>query len=360
MRQIAVGAATVGAFGVRGATAAPAETGQRKLGVALVGLGRYSTGQLGPALRETKHCRLAGVVTGSSEKAAKWAQDFDLPKRCIYNYTTMEQMADNPDIDIVYVVTPNGLHARHAIAAARAGKHVIVEKPMANTVAECDAILAACRAAKVKHSIGYRLHFDPYHREMVRLARDKGFGPFMTMNGNRSFELAPGKWRADKALAGGGPMMDLGIYIIQAACMVSGGAPVTVTATELPKTKPAQFGEGVEETIQWTMKFPNGAVCEARTSYVGPSNDSFRAAGDKGWIHFKEKAFTYRGTVCETSRGVLNFQPFVNQQALQMDDFAICVRDGLESRVPGEMGRRDLTIIEAIYKAARTGEQVPV
>lgn len=360
LRQIAVGAATVGAFGVRGATAAPAETGQRKLGVALVGLGRYSTGQLGPALRETKHCRLAGVVTGSSEKAAKWAQDFDLPKRCIYNYTTMEQMADNPDIDIVYVVTPNGLHARHAIAAARAGKHVIVEKPMANTVAECDAILAACRAAKVKHSIGYRLHFDPYHREMVRLARDKGFGPFMTMNGNRSFELAPGKWRADKALAGGGPMMDLGIYIIQAACMVSGGAPVTVTATELPKTKPAQFGEGVEETIQWTMKFPNGAVCEARTSYVGPSNDSFRAAGDKGWIHFKEKAFTYRGTVCETSRGVLNFQPFVNQQALQMDDFAICVRDGLESRVPGEMGRRDLTIIEAIYKAARTGEQVPV
>jgi len=105
------------------------------LGIALVGLGKYSTGQLGPALKQTTMCKLAGVVTGSREKGEQWAKDYGFPVKNIYSYDTMQQLADNPDIDIVYIVTPNGLHAEHAIAAAKAGKHVICEKPMARTVA---------------------------------------------------------------------------------------------------------------------------------------------------------------------------------------------------------------------------------
>jgi glucose-fructose oxidoreductase len=331
----------------------------KKLGVALAGLGKYSTGQLGPSLKLTQHCRLAGVVTGSAEKGRRWAQDYGFSEKNIYNYDTMGRLADNPDIDIVYVVTPNGLHAEHAIAAAKAGKHVISEKPMANTVAECDAMLAACRAAQVKLSIGYRLHFDPYHIEMMRLAADPNFGPFMKMTGRRALNLPPGAWRADKKLAGGGPMMDLGIYINHGAWMAAGCvAPVAVTAKERPKTKPKQFPE-VEEAIDWTMEFPNGALCEASTSYAD-SADRFRAEGAKGWIEFKEHAFTYRGMVAETSRGALHFNPPVNQQARQMDDFAQCVRAGRESRVPGEMGRRDLCIIAAIYQAARSGQRTAV
>jgi len=268
-------------------------------------------------------------------------------------------MAENPEIDIVYVVTPNGLHAEHAIAAAKAGKHIICEKPMANTVGECDAILAACRAAQRKLSIGYRLHFDPYHQEMMRLAREKDFGALTRLTGKRAFMLRPGAWRADKKLAGGGPMMDLGVYIIQAACMVAGEvSPTAVTAQELPKTKPQQFPE-VEEGIRWTMEFPNGVKCEASTSYTD-TGDTFRAEGDKGWIQFKERAFTYRGMVVETSRGPLKFEPPVNQQTLQMDDFALCVRENRESIIPGEMGRRDLAIVEAIYAAARTGQRTVV
>jgi glucose-fructose oxidoreductase len=341
----------------------------RKLGIALVGLGNYSRGQLGPALKLTEHCRLAGVVTGSREKGLQWAKDYGFPEKNVYGYDTMSQLADNRDIDIVYVVTPNGVHARDAIAAAKAGKHVICEKPMANTVAECDAILAACRAAKVKCSIGYRLHFDPYHQEMMRLAKDPGTGPFLTMTGNRGFMLRSGAWRADKKLAGGGPIMDLGIYLIQGACMAYGGvpaaggglasAPIAVTAKERPKTKPEQFGEGVEETIDFGLEFANGAKFQGFTSYVG-GKDTFRAEGPKGFIEFKEKAFTYRGAIVETHRGPLNFGPYVNQQARQMDDFAQCVRENRESRVPGEMGRRDLVIIEAIYEAARSGGKVAV
>jgi len=355
--QLSVGAAALAAarWSLRAADA-PAE---KKLGVALVGLGNYSKGQLGPALKVTEHCRLAGVVTGDRMKGAQWATEYGFPEKNIFGYDTMARLAEAKDIDIVYVVTPNGLHAEHVIAAAKAGKHVISEKPFTNTVAEAEAALAACRAAKVKLSIGYRLHFDPYHREMMRLAKAEDFGPFTKMTGDRGFVARTRAWRQDKKLAGGGAMRDLGIYIIQGACMAAGGvAPVAVTAKHIPTTKPEIFTD-IEEGTNWTMEFPNGAVCTAFTSYAH-SADKFRAEGPKGWIDFREKAFTYRGTVCETSRGVLKYEPFVNQQALQMDDFALCVREGRESRVPGEMGLRDMKIIKAIDEAARTGKRVAV
>jgi glucose-fructose oxidoreductase len=370
-RRLFLGQLSLGAVALASAPYIRAQGGAkpRKLGVALVGLGNYSKGQLGPALKVTEQCQLAGVVTGSPEKGQQWAKDYGFSEKAIYSYDTMAQIADNKDIDIVYVVTPNGLHVRDVIAAAKAGKHVICEKPLGNTVAECDAMLAACRAAKVKFSVGYRLHFDPYHREMMQRAKDPNFGPFTKMSGNRGFALKAGAWRADKKLAGGGPMMDLGVYLIQAACMAYGGvtlgggaldfAPVSVTGKELPKTKPEQFGEGVEETIEWTMDFKTGAKAEFVTSYIG-GKDTFRAEGPKGWWEFKQKAFTYRGTVVDTSTGPVVHEPFVNQQALQMDNFAECVREGRESRVPGEMGRRDLCIIEAIFQAAKTGKSVAV
>ena len=340
---------------VRAADAPP----QKKLGVALCGLGNYSKGQLGPALKLTKNCYLAGVVTGSREKGREWAKEFGFPEKNIFSYDTIDRIADAKDIDIVYVVTPNGLHMRDAVAAARAGKHIISEKPMANTVAECDAMLAACRAAKVKMSIGYRLHFDPYHREMMRLAREQDFGPFMKMTGKRAFVMGTWRWRADKKLAGGGPLMDLGVYLIQAACMVQNhAAPVAVTARELPKTRP-DIARDTEEALEFSLEFANGARADFVTSYQG-SGDTFRAEGAKGWVEFQKSAFTYRGSVFVTSRGKPDLGPYVNQQALQMDDFATCIREGRESRVPGEMGRRDLCIIEAVYAAMKSGQRVEV
>jgi glucose-fructose oxidoreductase len=365
-------------MGAAAAVAAPYVRSQggaapRKLGIALCGLGNYSRGQLAPALKLTEHCQLAGAITGSREKGLQWAKEHGFAEKNVFSYETIAQVAGNKDIDIIYVVTPNGLHIRDVIATAKAGKHVICEKPLGNTAAECDAMLAACRAAKVKFSVGYRLHFDPYHREMMRLARDPAVGPFMKLSGNRGFNLGPGRWRSEKKLAGGGPMMDLGVYLIQGACMAHGGttlgggaldaAPVAVTAKERPKTRPEQFGEGVEETIDFTMEFKNGAKFEGVTSYSGIkeiSKDTFRAESAKGFIEFKEKAFTYRGAIVETHKGPLSFGPYVNQQALQMDDFALCVRENRESRVPGEMGRRDNVIIDAIYEAARTGKKVAV
>jgi glucose-fructose oxidoreductase len=337
----------------------PAEKSKdRKLGVALLGLGKYSTNQLAPALQETQRCYLAGVITGHPEKGEEWATKYKLEKKNVYSYDNMHEMVHNSDIDIVYVVTPPALHPEYSIRAAKAGKHVISEKPMATSVEDCNRMIDACKKAKVKLAIGYRLHYDLYHKEMMRLAKEQDFGPFMKMSGDRGFVFGPRAWRIDKNLAGGGPMMDLGIYIIHGACMAANGiAPISVTAHEEPKTKPELFNE-VEETMRWTMDFPNGAKCEAITSF-NHSSDQFRIEGAKGWLEFKQHAFTYRGIVAETSRGPLNF-PAINQQAAQMDDFADCILTGRDTPVPGELGRRDIQIITAIYEAARTGKRVHV
>jgi glucose-fructose oxidoreductase len=357
--QCAVGVAAL-AFSSRGrsqpagSNAAP----PRKLGIALCGLGSYSHGQLAPALKLTQHCQLRGVITGSPQKGAAWAKEFGFPEKNIYRYDTMSRLLENPEIDIVYVVTPNALHPEHTIAAAWAGKHVISEKPMATSVSDCNAMISACRANKVKLSIGYRLQFEPNYVELKRLAREKDFGPFMKMSGGLAFTMTRPQWRAEKKLAGGGPLMDLGIYAVQAACMAAGGgAPIAITAREHPKKRP-EFFRDVEEGLDWTMEFANGAKGEFMTSY-NAGLDTFRAEAEKGWIEFTP-AFAYGGLKVTTSKGPLNVSVPPSQQAIQIDDFARCVRDNGETPVPGEMGRRDMVIIEAIYESARTGKRVEI
>lgn len=335
----------------------------RKLGVALLGLGSYSTDQLGPALRLTRHCRLAGVVTGSPAKGRKWARNYGFPERNVFAYDTIGNMAGNPDIDIVYVVTPNSLHAGHCIAAAKAGKHVICEKPMATSVADCDAMIAACRAAGVRLTVGYRLHYEPHHAELARLARERVFGPFMRIEGANGFEMDPDArprtvWRLDKRLAGGGPLMDMGVYLVQAACMAKvEAAPVAVTADFGPVTLPEVFSE-VEESIKWTMEFADGAVARCRSTYAEQVS-TFRADADHGWARLEEPAFYYAEPLLTTSRGPVNL-PKVNHQVAQLDGMALELLEGRPSLAPGEMGRRDIAITEAIYVAAKVGGRVEV
>jgi glucose-fructose oxidoreductase len=337
---------------MRAAEAAP----QKRLGIAFAGLGSYASHQLAPAIRHTKFCRIAGVITGTPAKGRKWERQYDLPPASVYSYETLERVADNPDIDIVYVVTPPGTHRDLVVRAAKAGKHVICEKPMAGTVRDCDEMIAACAAAGKKLSIGYRLQFEPHHIELERLARDAQFGPLARMKGAHGFYLDGRQWRVDKKLAGGGPLPDVGIYVIQAACRTAGGAPLAVTAHEEPKTRPELFAT-VEEAMRWKMEFAGGAVADCFTSYNEGANE-FRAesADGKNWVELSP-AFYYDGIDGRTSRGPLK-QPNVPQQAWQMDDFVRSILDGRDSPVPGEMGRRDIAIMEAIYESAKTGRRV--
>ena len=362
LRQLAWGGATLALGGhlARAQTqpASAAASGQRRLGVALMGLGRYSTGELAPALQKTQHCHLAGVITGDAEKGQRWSRQYGFPGKAVYSYETIGEIAKNPDIDIVYVVTPPGLHRDHVLAAAKAGKHIICEKPMANSVAECDEMIGACRRAGVKLSIGYRLAFEPHHLELDRLAGTRECGVFTKISGSNGYRALRRTWRVEKALAGGGPLMDMGIYVIQAAVRAAGGvSPVAVTAQELPKTNPELFTE-VEEAIRFQLEFPEGAVCDGTTSYA-ENTGNFRAEGERGWIEL-QPAYSYRGISGRTHRGPLDVPKNVPQQALQMDDFADCAITGRDSPVPGEMGRQHMAIIEAIYEAARMGKRVEV
>src|SRR6187399_1964539 len=209
-----------------------------KLGIALVGLGNYAGGQLAPALLQTGNCYLAGIVTGTPSKIPVWKEKYNIPDKNIYNYETFDSIKDNPDIDVVYVVLPNGMHAEYTIRAAKAGKHVLCEKPMEVSVKKCEQMIEACAKAKRKLAIGYRCQFMPHHQEMVRLAREKVFGAVKLIEASFGFRIGdPKQWRLRHDLAGGGALMDVGIYALQGARYVSGEEPIEVFAMETKTDK---------------------------------------------------------------------------------------------------------------------------
>ena len=318
IRNISIGIGSIALAPAISSFGLPSRKG-KKLGVALVGLGNYSGGQLAPALQETKHCYLAGIVTGTPAKEKIWAKRYDIPEKNIYNYNNFDSIANNPDIDIVYVVLPIALHKEFTVRAANAGKHVICEKPMAMNARECEDMIAACRNAGKMLSIGYRLHFEPYNLEMMRLGQKKIYGDLETIEAANGFVYSgdPNAWRLKKALAGGGGLMDMGVYAIQGARYITGEEPVYVKATQ-EKTKPDLFNE-VDETVFWELEFPSGAISKGKSSYNANWNN-LKAIAKKGTFELTS-AYRYGGMEGVTPEGRMRF-PQVNQQALQMDDFA--------------------------------------
>ncbi|MEJ0085467.1 MAG: Gfo/Idh/MocA family oxidoreductase [Pseudomonadota bacterium] len=323
----------------------------RKLGVALVGLGSLSTGQIAPALLKTRNCRLAGIVSGSPAKAAEWKQKYNLPDNNVYDYKTMGRMADNKDIDIVYVVTPNSLHLEHALAAAAAGKHVFCEKPMEITVERCQQMIDAVKKAGKMLGVGYRCQFEPNHLECVRLAREKVLGDVKVIDANFGFAIGdPTQWRLKRELAGGGALMDVGIYCLQTTRMLTGEDPIWISAAEV-KTDPVKFKE-VDETITWQTKFPGGVVTQCVSTYAANGLAGFRAATTRGSFGL-EPAYFYSGNRGRRSDGPeINF-PLTDQFATELDDFADCIINKRPTKVPGEMGLQDVKYLMAIYESIK-------
>ena len=346
IKNISLGAAVL-APGIS-SIASCMNTNKDKLGIALVGLGGYSSYQLGPALLETKHCYLAGIVTGTPAKEKTWANKYNIPQKNIYNYQNFDSIANNPDIDIVYVVLPISMHKEFTIRGAQAGKHVICEKPMAINAKECEEMITACKQANRKLSIGYRLHFEPYNQEMMRLGQNKVYGKLLEIDCANGFRYGgdPNSWRLKKALAGGGGLMDMGVYCIQGARYTTGEEPVYVTARE-EKTRPELFKE-VDETIFFDLEFPSGCIAKGKSSYNMHINHLLVKA-EKGNFGLSD-AYRYGGMAGYTPSGKMNY-PQINQQAAQMDDFTQCIMNKTLTRVPGEMGMQDMKIVDAIYRS---------
>ena len=349
---VAAGAAS--ALGPRVA-AAEDKAGDKKLGIALVGLGKLSLGQLVPALKKTRSCRLAALVSGHPDKARAIAAQNGVSEKAIYTYETYDRLADNPDVDIVYVVLPNGMHAEYTVRAARAGKHVYCEKPMAVSARECEEMIAACKKAKRQLGIAYRLHFEPHNLEVARLARERELGAVKVIDVSGCTMIGdPNQWRLDRKLSGGGSLVDIGIYALQAARYISGEEPISVSARQTV-TDRTKFKD-LDETLLFSLAFPSGVVANGISSYaIFMSRFAVAAQGGRFGL---DPALNYRGIRGFRSNDKPLAFPEVDQFAAEMDDFAECVRTGRPTRVPGEEGLRDVRLIEAIYRAAETGREI--
>ena len=330
---------------------------QGKLGVVLVGLGGFSSASIAPELASSQNVYFAGVVTGDPQgKGRRFAAQYGFPEKNVYTYEQIPRLADNPDVDIVHVVTPNGLHAAHTIAALQAGKHVMCEKPMAISSQECQAMIDAARQAGRYLGIDYRLHFEPHHLEMMRLAREKVYGALISMSTEFSWHRGNGKpWLSDKRLAGGGAMFDTGVYSIQAGCYMAGGPPVAVTAC--PSATDPGYPPGMEETMKVNFEYPGGVTHEGRASYASGRGE-FVVHAERGTFSCTGNSFSQSVHGKPSPKQVVlpdGTRPELAdtlQLAVLHDRFAEAIRTKQPFACPGEMGLRDIRILEAIYQSA--------
>ncbi|PIQ21054.1 MAG: glucose-fructose oxidoreductase [Cytophagales bacterium CG18_big_fil_WC_8_21_14_2_50_42_9] len=330
-----------------------------RLGVALVGLGYYSTDLLAPALQQTKNCYLAGIVTGTPEKAETWKKKYNIPDKNIYNYQNFDQIANNPDIDVVYVVLPPSMHREYVVRAANAGKHVWCEKPMAVTAQECQAMIDACNKNKKTLAIGYRLQHEPNTQEYRRIVQQKLLGNVKKVSCGAGYrEDRTNHWKQKKKM-GGGVLYDMGVYSIQGARMGTGMEPIAIVSAKTSTTRPEVYKNGLDETAVATLEFPGGVLADIKTSY-GENINYLNISCQKGDIKIAPYQ-AYAGVKGSSPLGEINHPYEVPwQQAKQMDDDAQAIMQKKPMLAPGEEGLRDIRIVEAIYKAASSGQRVKI
>ena len=328
-----------------------------RLGIALVGLGYYSTDLLAPALQQTKNCYLAGIVTGTPSKAETWKKKYNIPDKNIYNYESFDQIANNNDIDVIYVVLPPSMHKEYVIRAAKAGKHVWCEKPMAINVAECQAMIDACNSNKRKLAIGYRLHHEPNTQEYTNIINKKLLGDVKKASCGAGYvENRTNHWKQNKAM-GGGVLYDMGVYAIQGARLGTGMEPVAIVSAKTSTTRPEIYKNGLDETTEAVLEFPGGVLANIKTSF-GENINFLDVICEKGDIHVSPYQ-AYAGVKAVSPLGEINHPYNIPwQQAKQMDDDSLSIMQDTAMLVPGEEGLRDIRIVEAIYKCAGTGQRV--
>ena len=337
---------------------------ERRVGFALVGLGRLTLGQILPAFSQCKKARPVALVSGTPDKARAVAAQYGIPDRSVFSYGEIGRLADESAVSAVYIVTPNALHRDHVVAAAKAGKHVLCEKPMANTSAEAREMVAACDAAGVKLMIAYRCQYEKYNREAIRLVRSGELGRVSLIEAtNTQVQGSPEQWRMKSGLAGGGALPDIGLYCLNGARAMLGEEPVEVFARAWSPAGDPRYAE-VEETIAFMLRFPSGAMANCAAGYGAHESKDLRLRLERGWIELAD-AFAYQGQRLriahrDGTRESLDEKKLgmANQFTLEIDHFAECILHDRRPRTPGEEGVQDHMVMEAIYRSAREGGPV--
>jgi len=330
------------------------ETG-RRLNYCIVGLGRISLGQFMPGVKISNHAKVTALVSGHRNKALKVAAQYGVAEQNIYSYENYDSIASNKDIDAVYIALPNNMHADYTIRAAKAGKHVLCEKPMATSVEDCQAMIDACKQATKKLMIAYRCQYEPTNLRAIGMIRNGKLGTVQLIESTFGFNIKKGEWRLNKKMAGGGPLMDVGIYSLNACRYLTGEEPAAVSGYSSVIDHDGRF-EQVEENLVWTLKFPSGILASCSTTYGANPGGWYQVNGSKGNVHL-EPAFSYDGL---RIRAEIQGQPPIDQTTndpsphqfqREADYFAQCVFENKQPKTSGEEGLRDMKLITEIYKS---------
>ncbi len=332
-----------------------AQTDDRRIGYCIVGLGRISMDHFMPATKMSKQSKVTGIVSGHPEKARRMAAEYGVPESSIYTYENCDEMSKNKAIDAVYIALPNNMHAEYTIRAAKAGKHVLCEKPMCTSVADAHSMIDACKQAKVKLLIAYRCQYEPTNLRAISLIRDGKLGTVQAIESANGFNIRAGEWRLDKKMAGGGPLLDVGIYSLNACRYLTGEEPVEVKAYSTTIDHDGRFDQ-VEENTSWTMKFPSGIVASCNTSYGSDMNGFYRVHGSKGVLDV-QAAFGYEGQYLKAQ---LNDKTKLDEPnpakdpshfVCMGDYFSNCILKNEEPKTNGQEGLRDMEWISRIYES---------
>lgn len=332
-----------------------AQSSGRRIRYCIVALGRISMDHFMPGVKLSNQSQITAIVSGHPDKAHKMAAQYGVPENSIYTYENFDEIRKNKEIDAVYIALPNSMHAEFTIRAARAGKHVLCEKPMATSVADAQAMVDACKQANVKLLIAYRCQYEPTNLRAIELIRQGKLGTVQAIESANGFNIKAGEWRLNKKLAGGGPLLDVGIYSLNAFRYLTGEEPVELKAYSSTIDHDGRFDE-VEENTSWTMKFPSGILASCNTSYGANMDGYYRVHGSKGMLEV-QSAFGYQGQHLKanlsdkTSLDEPNSAKDPSHFIRLADYFSNCILQDQKPKSDGEEGLRDMQWISRIYES---------
>jgi predicted dehydrogenase len=341
-----------------------AKATNKKVGFAVVGLGSIAKSAVLPAFGNCRKARLVALVGRDAKQTAQLARKFAVPFQ--YESMSYSDCLANPDVDAIYIATPQGEHEHLTIQAAKAGKHVLCEKPLAATVKQSAAMVEACRANHVLLMTAYRKYYEPATLYLKELIQSGKLGRIDVIHTAFSELHIPGisvPWLLNAKMAGGGPLMDLGVYCVNTSRWLVQEDPIEVTAQSwVHDSANARFTE-VEEGISFRLRFPSGLIVQVSSTYSAAPSSFIFVQGSKGWASLspafpfdEERHLVQKIGKRQTSRSF----KVIDEFAPEIDAFASSIQTGVLVAADGIQGHRDMIIINAIYRAAKRNKAIAI
>jgi predicted dehydrogenase len=302
------------------------------------------------------------LVSRDKARAEQLGAKFGV-KHC-YSYENYDQCLSQAGVDAVFIASVNGAHAEQTIRAATTGKHVLCEKPMATSVEDCRRMVEACRVNRVRLMIAYRKYFEPGSVALKKLVTSGKLGRLRHIFSSYTEHVDPGKaktWQLNRKLAGGGSLMDIGVYCVNSMRWVADSAPIDATAWRWTDDS-KRFTE-VEDSIAFRLSHPDGLVCQGTSSYISMAASFLQVHGDQGWAALNPAfAFEEERRLFGKIRGRWFEQtfPVMDEFALELDAFTKSIHEGRDPEPDGMEGLQDLATIEAIYRSSQENRTVPI